>query len=117
MADTVLGNAFRNNFGLIAKYDSNLDPIYKGYIDSLEYDMISASYGTNPSAGIIVKTLELNMTEEEKESGLGDTKYSILESALNKFCRKHSVELSIERNNTSIVITVNMSNRFQVIYI
>lgn len=116
MADIILGNAYRNNFGLIAKYDSNLDPIYKGYIDNLEYEMISAAYGSNPFAGNIVKTLDLNISQQEIDDAVGEIKYAVLETAVIRFCRKHNVELKIERNNTNIAITINMANSFQVIY-
>jgi len=117
MADIVLGNAFKTNFGLISKYDPNLNPVYKGYIDILERDMIAATYGGNVNAGTIIKTLDLDISQEDIDACIGEIRYAVLEPAIIRFCRKHDVELSIERNSLNITITINMLNHFGVLYV
>lgn len=117
MADIRLGHAFRSNFGLGTKYDPSLNSVYKTYIDSLEHDMIAAAYGINPNAGTITKTFDLNMTQQDIDDCVGEIRYAVLENVIIKFCKKHDVELTIERNSLNIVITVNMLNSFQVLYV
>jgi hypothetical protein len=116
MADIVLGQEFRKNFGLLPKYDINLDPIYKGYIDTLEHSMIAAAYSNNGNLSPIVQTMDLNISQQDIDSCIGEIRYAVLEPAIINFCQKHDVDLTIQRNGLNIVVTINMLNKFHVTY-
>ena len=111
MSDVILGEMCRTNFGIRKKYTDDLLQEYKTYIDILEKDMITATYGNDPSKCLIVKTLYLI-----NEDGIGDLKYKSLENALIDFCKLHNVSLDVERLNDSIVITIDMLFKFHITY-
>jgi hypothetical protein len=116
MADIILGDMCRKNFGLVFKYESGLRSEYKTFIDTLERQMIATTYGSDISNTLITEEYEIFRTQEEKDSNVVIGMYDELEKALIKFCQMHNVGLSIKRQPDSIIVTVNMLLQFSVDY-
>lgn len=114
MSDVILGNVCKKNFGIIQKYSSDLNSVYKSYIDSLEQLMISVAYGNNVDNCLIVQSLDLVLTQDQIDNWPGEIVYKELENALVSFCRLHSVAIDIARYPTSITVTINMLQNFIV---
>ena len=113
---SILGDTCRTNFGLYTKYDIGLDSMYKTYIDTLEQTMILAAYGSNINNCIITQSLNLNISQEDIDSCIGEIRYYILEQAIIRFCQLHDVCLTIQRNNTYLTIIINMLQPFRISY-
>jgi hypothetical protein len=114
MSDVILGDTCRKNFGINKKYDSDLNSVYKSYIDALEILMVRATYGNDINNAIITQELQLAISQDDIDNAVGEIKYKELEESLISFCLLHNVRLNMVRLNTSIVVTVNMLYKFKV---
>lgn len=118
MSTVVLGNKARENHGNRDKYSEDLDPIYKGYIDNLEKAMIICVYDrTNAADCLVVKTYNLNLSEEDIAHGIDGPIYERLETPIIIFCGRHKCRIDIQRIFQAITITVDLKLPFTVNYV
>jgi hypothetical protein len=114
MSNIILGEKARENHGLRDKYPEILNPVYKGYIDQLELDMIRCVYDKSDTADCMIHgTFDLDLSQEILDNGITDSDFKELEIPILNFCNKHKCYVYIIRQGLKTInVTIDLKRPF-----